>query len=191
MSFIRPEAQVIVARWRDVIIGGVMMACALVIGAGAAGLVWIMAALLFLLGAGLAVTGWQRARIASRGGAGVAPGLVELDERQLSYLAGEGGAIVVLSEVNRIEIEIAPPPEGAAAGDMIWVFRRMGHPPARIPADALGADRLIDALAGFSGASYENVIRASRSPAPEQGKAHFLIWQRPLPTAPLVRPTLH
>lgn len=190
MSFIRPEAQAAIARWRDVIIGAALMLCALVWGIGAAGLVWIMAALLFVLGAGLALTGLQRARISARGGDGLPPGIVELDERQLSYLAGEAGAIVILSEVSRIEIEIAPARQGVV-GEMTWVFRRVGHTPARIPAEAAGADRLIDALAGFSGASYENVIRASRSPAPDEGVTHFLIWQRPLREQARARPTLH
>ncbi len=191
MSLIRPEAQAVLTRWRDVIIGAALMICALVWGFGAAGLVWLMAALLFVLGAGLAITGLQRARIAARGGHGHAPGLVELDERQLSYYAGEGGAIVILSEVSRIEIEISGAGEDEPVDDMLWVFHRTGQGPVRIPADALGADRLIDALAGFSGASYENVIRASRSAAPAQGKAHFLVWQRPAPQAPKSRPTLH
>jgi hypothetical protein len=191
MSFLRPEAKTTLLQWRDVILGLALVALGMWLGFGASGLVWIFAGAIVGIGAALAWTGWQRARIRRREGG---RGVVELDERQLSFLDAGSGAVVALSDVTRIEIEITGTGTGSRTSsgtgiststdpgqdDMFWIFTRPGESAARIPASAVGSDKMIDALAGFPGANYENVIKASGT----TDAGLFVIWQK-------TRPLLH
>jgi hypothetical protein len=176
MSFLRPEAKAVLLQWREVILGLGLVLLGMWLGLGASGLVWFFAVAIVGIGAALAWTGGQRARIQRREGG---RGVIELDELQLSFLDAGSGAVVALSEVTRIEIEITGAATGPGPGhdDMFWIFTRPGESAARIPASAVGSDKMIDALAGFPGANYENVIKASG--ASDAGL--FVIWQKSRP----------
>jgi hypothetical protein len=172
MSLIRPEARATLWRWREVMVGIVLTALGLYWASGF-GLLRALGLALAMLGAVILYAGAQRARVRQR--PTTAPGLIVLDERQLSYMAPQGGAIVLLGEVTRIEIETND--LGPYEDDMFWLFHQNGTPPSRIPASALGHERLLDALAAFPGADFEKVIAASGSTT----KARFVIWQKPTP----------
>jgi hypothetical protein len=186
MSFLRPEATAALLQWRDVILGLGLVILGMWLGLGASGLVWFFAVAIVAIGAALAWTGGQRARIRRREGG---RGVVELDERQLSFLDAGSGAVVALSDVTRIEIEITGTSSRTGSGtsiststdqgqgDMFWIFTRPGESAARIPASAVGSDKMIDALAGFPGANYENVIKASGT----SDAGLFVIWQKSRP----------
>ncbi|WP_322866409.1 hypothetical protein U5922_009500 [Aquicoccus sp. G2-2] len=165
MNFFRPQAREAVWRWREVIIGAAVTA----LGANWAftgfGLLRWLGWVVLVFGLALLMAGLQRARVRPvTGGVGV----VDLDEAQLSYFRPEGGVIVPLSQVGRIEIETTP---DAA---MTWVFTLRDGQRARIPASAVGGERLLDALSHFPGAQYRNVIEASAAEAAQR----FVIWQR-------------
>lgn len=170
MSIIRPDASQILSRFRDALIGAGIMLLGLWWAWGSLGLIKWMGVALAILGAGLTWAGIQRGRVLPRkGGAGV----IELDEGQLTYLHPDGGAIVPLESVIRIEIETTD--DGPLEDDLFWLFHLLGGTIVRIPGSAVGADFLFDALAGFSGANYEQVIAASGSTAQHV----FVIWQKP------------
>ena len=169
MSLIRPEAGAVLWRWREVLVG---LAGAL-LGASWAftsfGVLQWLGWPVLILGLALVVAGLQRARVKPRFGG---PGMIELDEGQLTYLHPESGAIVALPQVVRIEIETTD--EGPVGDDLFWRFYQADGYAARIPASALGAERLFDALASFPGADYEKVIAASGT-----AERHvFVIWQK-------------
>lgn len=174
MSFIRPEARRFLYRIREVLAGLVLLAVGLVLGLSTSGVAYWLAVGILVLGGAVFFTGLQRARIRPREGG---RGVVELDEGALRYLTPEGGAVIALPTVTRIEIETTD--EGPVADDLFWIFTTP-ETTARIPASAHGSEKLIDALAAFPGASYEQVIAASGS----TGGRLFIIWQK-------ARPLLH
>lgn len=83
MSFIRPEASAFVDRWREVMIGVVVVALGIYWASGFGLLKWV-GIVVILIGAALLVAGVQRARFRmGKGG----PGVVQVDERQITYSA--------------------------------------------------------------------------------------------------------
>ena len=165
MSLIRPEARAAIWRWREVLAGGAITALGVNWAFAGFGLTRWLGGAILVLGLVFLIAGLQRARVRPRSGEA---GLVELDEAQLSYFLPEGGVIVPLEQVVRIEITAAP-------GDMLhWCFADNAGHIARIPAGAAGAERLLDALSHFPGASYRKVIEASAATEPKT----FVIWQQ-------------
>ncbi len=164
MNFIRPEARENLKRWREAIIGG---AVALL------GLYWLVTSFgilrwlsVVILAIGLAYTwaGIQRARFrAGHGGLGV----VQLDERQITYLAPVGGGFISLDALSKVEIG----PD--RAGLPVWRFRAFGEELV-IPASAEGTEALFDALAVLKGIDMQAAIRASGS-RPDKT---IVIWQK-------------
>ncbi len=167
MSLVRPAARAAIWRWREVFVGAFVAALGVNWALGGIGLMRWIGWPVLVIGCALLITGLQRARVRPRsGGAGV----VELDEAQLTYFLPEGGVVVPLSLVTRIEIEALG---DEAHGEMRWIFTDRDGQEARIPASAVGAERLMDALAQFPGAHFQKVIAASAARKPE----NFVIWQ--------------
>ena len=106
----------------------------------------------------------QRARF--HGGSG-GLGVVEVDERQIVYLAPVGGGILSLDALH--EVAIAPD----RAGLPVWRFTGGGER-LSVPASAAGTEVLFDAITALPGADMEAAIRASRG-RPERT---VVIWRR-------------
>ncbi|PIE15122.1 MAG: hypothetical protein CSA70_00560 [Rhodobacterales bacterium] len=175
MSFVRPGARAAIWRWREVIAGVAVILVGVHWGYWSFGVLQSLGVALFFVGLAFVAAALRRALVRPRqGGAGV----IELDERRLSFLHPDHGVILDLPDVTRIEIETTG--DGPTEPDLFWVFTHAGGRRARIPANALGADLLVDALASFPGADYKGVITASGTTVPQ----HFVIWQK-------ARPTLH
>lgn len=178
MNFIRPEARVALWRWRDVIAGALVLALGLYWGLGSGGILRWIGYAITAAGVVFVATGLQRGRFL-RFGEAKTTGVIELDERQLTYYGVGAGVIVPLGAVSRIEIETND--RGPTEDDIFWRFTMGEGAIARIPASALGHEKLFDALSAFPGADYEKVIAASGS----TDNARFLIWQK------AVRPSVH
>ncbi|MCO6384361.1 MAG: hypothetical protein JXQ91_08080 [Vannielia sp.] len=168
MSLIRPEARAHLHRWRECIAAGFVVAVGVWLGLQGSGLVWWLAVAMISFGLFGFYAGLQRARIRPRSGG---RGVIELDEGALRYLTGEGGMVVSLPEVMRIEIETTG--DGPMEDDLFWLWVTP-EGTARIPASAAGSEKMVDALAGFAGARYEQVIAASGSTEPRL----FIVWQK-------------
>ncbi|MDU8928485.1 hypothetical protein RXV86_13930 [Alisedimentitalea sp. MJ-SS2] len=165
MNLIRPEARDAFWRWREVVFGAVVTALGANWAFTAYGILNWLGWVVLIIGLGLLITGLQRARVRPRSG-GV--GVVDLDEARLSYLLPQGGIVVPLSQIVRIDIDTF------AGGSMVWVFTDEDGHKARIPAGAAKAEKLLDALSHFPGASYNRVIEASSA----KGDNSFVIWQK-------------
>lgn len=162
MSFIRPEIAAGVFRWREVIIMGAVIALGIYMALTGLGFMRILGAACSLIGFGLLWPALQRARFqAGRGGLGV----VDVDERRVSYFAPFGGGAISLDAVTRIEIA----PDRAGFG--VWRLIAPGEI-LTIPTSAEGTDALFDAVAGLHGADVETAIAASRE-APDDTR---VIW---------------
>ena len=167
----RPELRLTAYRWREALIGLALVVVGLWVAIGSRGnVIFGIGLVLAALGLIVCVTGAQRALL-RRAGGGV--GLVEIRERQLTYFSGTGGLAISLDDVRRIAIETRA--ADAVQSEMDWLIDVVGQPTLRIPAAAEGAEAIFDALAGFPGADYAAVLRASGASAP----ARFEIWHAP------------
>ncbi|WP_289042712.1 hypothetical protein [uncultured Aliiroseovarius sp.] len=166
MSFVRPDASVALARYREALVGGSVLLLGLWWAWGSLGLIKWMGLVLAAFGALILWSGLRHARIrAGHGGVGV----VQVDERQITYLAPIGGGFASLDDVQRIEIT------KDRAGMAVWSLRT-GSDILFIPARAEGAEALFDALTALSGADIDAAIRAANAPPNET----VVIWKRPV-----------
>ncbi len=166
MSFVRPEAASTLSRWSEV------LASLLIVGLGlwaTTGSGWLLQSLgvgILLIGLGLAFTAFRRMQFGKfTGGVGV----VDLDERQLSYFSAFDGGAVSLDMLARVTI-ITGPNQSAAQ----WFFEEDGGGQLLIPANAAQADLLFDAMAALSGVDYDRASKAMTSRVDQQ----HVIWSK-------------
>ena len=165
MSFIRPEAAAELKRWREAFVAAGVLALGLWWGLTSFGLLRWIGWALALAGGAFLWAAVQRARFhAGHGGLGV----VEVDERQITYLAPAGGGIASLDLLT--EVSLGPD----RAGLPVWRFRSGGDTLA-IPVSAEGTTALFDVLTALPGANIEAAIRASRGRPPNR----VVIWSKP------------
>jgi hypothetical protein len=167
MSFLRPEAMQAINRWSGALFAGAVLALGLWWGLTSLGLIKWIGWLLALGGAALLWASAQRARF--RGGHG-GLGVVEVDERQIAYLAPVGGGIVSLDSLSEVAITVD------RAGLPVWRFTA-GAEVLRVPTSAEGTEALFDALTALPGVDIEAAIRASRNRLPDT----TVIWRKPVP----------
>lgn len=162
---IRPEARAALARWREVILGGLAAALGLFWIAGQQiGILHWLGYVIALGGAALIYTGVQRARF-RRGGDG--PGVVQVTERRVTYFGPLTGGVADLSDLERITLDgTGKPPH--------WVLEQPGQPPLAIPLSAQGAEALFDAFSALPGLRTEHMLRQIENPP--VGKS--VIWMR-------------
>jgi hypothetical protein len=177
MSFIRPEARAALWRLREVIAAG---------GLAVSGL-WLIALggyLLIAIGGGMVVLsialgllGLRRLRFAQ---SGAAPGVVEVDEGQISYFGPAFGGAVSVPELTELRLI-------TAGGRRLWRLRQKDGQALLIPVEALGAERLFDAFASLPGLDTQSLVEAlsPKPAAPAQGVRlvsaapdSVVIWQR-------------
>ncbi|MEM9350534.1 MAG: hypothetical protein AAGA47_09750 [Pseudomonadota bacterium] len=166
---IRPEVKAVLYEWREILVGALL---ALLGGhwvINGTALLPLIGTLLGLLGLALIFIGWRRVSFPA-GGDGT--GMVEVTERQITYLTGQGGGAVAIDGLSRVEVK-------TGASGMTWVFTVASGEALEIPGDAHGAEKLFDALVSLPGINHDQAVRAARSPgALAQGPDTFLIWQR-------------
>lgn len=170
-SFVRPEVQTFLWRWRDVIAG---------VGAALVGLFLITtgAPLVVALGIGgvclgvsLVVNGIRRVRFPTGGGGA---GVVEVKERKITYFGPYGGGAVSLDDLDRIQIRTTD--AGPASADLFWMFTTQGGELLTVPGQAEGIDTLFDALSALKEVDYA----AATAAAGTTQNQLFEIWRRPV-----------
>lgn len=156
MNFIRPEVKAFLLKWREAIIAGVILMGSLQAASMNIGFIRYMSIAGALVGAALFIEGVRRARLPyDAGGVGV----VEVDERQITYLGPMGGGAISINELTRVKVRTTA--LGPMASDFYWEFTDSEGQRLTIPGDAENASALFDALTVLKGADYEAVIRAS------------------------------
>jgi len=164
MSFFRPEVVALLHRWREAIASGIVLALGLWWGFTSFGLLSILGWIVAMVGAALLWTSAQRARFRPDGGG---LGMVEVDERQITYFGPLGGSAASIEALT----EVALIPD--RAGLPVWRFRS-GMEIVTIPVTAAGTGALFDVLTALPGADIEAAIRASRGHLSET----VVIWRR-------------
>jgi hypothetical protein len=161
MSFIRPEVQTELFRWRESLIGAASMAAGfyLAVGPGRGRLVLG----LLLLGLGTLFFWWglQRARFRRAGGGA---GMVEVDERQITYFGPDIGGALALEDLTRISVV---PPHA-------WELVDINGQRLTIPVNAEGTDALFETFVALPGFSATKLAGAAQA-APE---VRTVIWSK-------------
>ncbi len=162
MSFIRPEARDAIWRWREVLVGALCEGAGLWLVATSYGVGFYAGLALALFGGALLAAGIQRARFRTGSGGS---GVVDIDERQITYFGPFGGGAVALEDL--VEIGVDP--------SRSWLMRDVFGRELMIPMDAEGADILFDAFAAIPSLGSGRVVEAARS-TPRQ---YTVIWSKP------------
>jgi len=170
MPFLRPELVAWLRRWAESLISG---------GTALAGLVmlWhgftrfnqvleLLGLVLLVIGGAMFWASYQRTRFA-RGQQG--PGLVEVTERQISYLTAEGGDSVDLEALTRLELR------SSLSEGRVWVLKAAQGPTLFIPTAAAGADRLFDAFSALPEMDTARLVAAINA----KGEQRDVIWRAP------------
>ncbi len=107
------------------------------------------------LGAALGVLALRRLRF---GKGGAAPGIVEVDEGQISYFGPQFGGFVSLRELAELRLL-------SKLGQRFWRLKQGDGQVLLIPVEAAGAERLFDALSSLPGMDSQALVAALDSPA--------------------------
>ncbi len=103
----------------------------------------------------------------------IGPGVVEVDERQISYFSAYDGDVVSIESLARITAVTSS--EGPWADDLHWVLEEDGGTTLTIPNSASGAEQLFDAFAALDGVDYSMATRAMGTTSHDS----FVIWSKP------------
>ena len=164
MSFVRPEVQHAIWRWREALValGIVGLGAYWAFGTGAL-LHWVG---YFVLAAGgvLLVTGLQRGRFR---GSQNGPGVVHVDEGVVAYFGPLTGGAVAMRAMSELLLDpTGKPPR--------WVLSQPGQADLHIPLNAAGAENLFDAFASLPGIRTEFMLSQIKA-LPDQP---VVIWRR-------------
>lgn len=163
-SFLRPDARATLWRWREVLLAGLIIALGLWWAVGSFGFARWLAFGLAGFGAVLAYAALQRLRFRSAGGGA---GIVEVDERRVSYFGPLTGGVIDLGDLARVDLD----PTGKPAH---WVLRDQAGQMVHIPVNAAGAEALFDVFAALPGIRTERMLDLLKN----SPKAQVLIWQK-------------
>lgn len=133
---------------------------------------------ILVLGAGLGIIALRRLRFQSSGDA---PGVVEVDEGQISYLGPQIGGAVSLPDL--VEIRLL-----SLRGRKVWRLKQADGQALLIPVESSGADRLFDAFASLPGMDTAALVAALQPGAASAGssgpglvsstESMITLWQR-------------
>lgn len=164
MSFVRPEVAEALGRWREALIGvALILGALLLLQDSYGGRFWI-GILVALLGAGLLISGVPRARARGLGGGA---GVIEVDERRITYFGPLSGGAMALEDVVRI----------AADPGRRWVLTSSEHELMTIPMDAEGSEALFDAFAALPGLPASRIAQTMQKDVPSRR----VIWEKQHP----------
>ena len=171
---IREGARAALWRWREVAAAGLVVAFGLWVATGGGYVLVPFGLLVAALGAGLALQGWRRMRFIQGADA---PGIVEVDEGQISYMGPQLGGFVSVPEL--VELRLV-----TLRGRRLWRMKQADGQALLVPVDAAGAEGLFDVFAALPGMDMPALLAAL---SPEGvaggreivvGEAMQVVWRR-------------
>lgn len=175
---IRPELRAAFWQWREVIGAAAVVALGLWIASLGGWLLVPVGLIVAGLAAGLALQGWRRMRFAQ---GAAAPGVVSLDEGQISYMGPQLGGFVSVPELDEVRLM-------SLRGRRLWRLRQADGQVLLVPVDATGAEGLFDVFAGLPGMEMSILLAALGPQGDGQGDGRGrglapaeqsrLIWRR-------------
>ncbi|MFN4154840.1 MAG: hypothetical protein ACK4HF_09310 [Paracoccaceae bacterium] len=174
MALIRPEAQATLWRWREVALGTVVVGFGLWLMRLGGYLLLPFGVVVGLAGVALAVLAWRRLRFATLG---EAPGVVQVDEGQVSYMGPQVGGFVSLRDL--VELRLI-----SIRGRRLWRLKQADGQALLIPVESAGAEALFDAFSALPGMSSASLVNAlapvpgTGSRAVMAGGENRVVWRR-------------
>ena len=171
---IREGARQALWRWREVGAAGAVLLAGLWVAAQGGWVLVPFGLLVAGLGAGLAVQAWRRMRFVQGADA---PGIVEVDEGQISYMGPQLGGFVSVPEL--VEVRLV-----ALRGRRLWRLKQADGQALLVPVDAAGAEGLFDVFATLPGMDMGAVLAALEPVAGGSGRAVVagevaqVLWRR-------------
>jgi len=164
MSFVRPEAISYFQNYRGFILSAMIVLAGVYILASSFGTTRIAGGIILIIGLLVGHDAYRRFKFPNgRGGRGV----LEVDERRVSYLFGGIETSISMDSLDRIELH------RSVKGVVTWIFYGPDGM-LSVPGDAEGTDALFDALVALPGINYSQAEAAMQGTDPDI----FLIWQR-------------
>jgi hypothetical protein len=174
LAVIRDGAREALWRWREVCAAGAVVAVGLWVASGGGYVLVPFGLLVAALGAGLAVQAWRRMRFVQGADA---PGVVDVDEAQISYMGPQFGGFVSVPEL--VELRLV-----ALRGRRLWRLKQADGQALLVPVDAAGAEALFDVFAALPGMDMPALL-AALSPEGTTGaqglvvgEAMQVLWRR-------------
>ncbi len=152
---IRPEALNAIWRWREALAAAVVILCGLWLIRLGGFLLLPLGAVLAFLGAGLAILAYRRLRFGQEVDA---PGMVDVDERQISYFGPSDGGFVSLNDLAELRLL-------TLRGRRYWRLKSLDAQLLLVPIAASGAERLFDAFAALPGMDSQALVAALDAPS--------------------------
>ncbi|MGI9391614.1 MAG: hypothetical protein ACR2O1_16275 [Boseongicola sp.] len=169
MNFIRPEAAAALSRWREVLAGLVVALIGVWLITNKFGALYLIGWGLTVGGISMVIAGIRQARFPAGSGG---PGIIELDERKLTYFSPDTGGSISLDDLMRIAIRTTD--AGPFASDMFWEWTDITGQTLAVPSDAEGSEQIFDALSSLDSVDYDAIMKASG----EVTQNYFVVWQR-------------
>lgn len=171
---IRPELRAALWRGREVIAAVAVAALGLWLASYGGYVLVPFGAVVAAFGAGLGVQAWRRLRFVQGGDA---PGVVEVDEGQISYMGPTLGGFVSVPEL--VELRLV-----SLRGRRLWRLKQADGQVLLVPVDAAGAEQLFDVFATLPGMDMAGLL-AALAPAAAAGGTGLttgevvqVIWRR-------------
>lgn len=149
---IRPEAAAALLRWREVLVGVLVVLLGLYWAVLKFGLLQWTGVAVTLAGLALVYSGVQRLRFLHGGGGA---GIVQVVEGRITYFGPLTGGVVDMDALEQLAIDHSAKPAH-------WLLYQPGQPPIAIPVDAEGSERLFDIFAALPGMRTEYLLRRLR-----------------------------
>lgn len=164
-DFIRPEMKARLWRWREALVGTGVALFGVWVASTTIGFVSIIGSGLAIVGALLVFSGVQRARFrVGIDGAGV----VQVDERQVTYFGPTDGGAVSIETLTRVELR------PMLGGTHAWVLFDTAGAPLIIPTNAEHADSLFDVFGVLDKFETQKMLNALN----ERPAQSVVIWQK-------------
>ena len=161
---IRPEVRASFWRWRELMIGLLVVALGAYWYFTSFGLLKLAGVVTMLFGAMAIFVGQQRGRFRVTGSA---PGIVNLVEGQISYFGPKEGGAIAIADITGVSL--------VKHEDMqSWRLDQNGHPSLIIPITAQGGELLFDAFAELKDLNLENMVHQIS----QENEHSAVIWRR-------------
>lgn len=168
MNIIRKDVLVFFQRYSDALVGACVSFFGVNWALSAVGFMSMLGIAMTVAGALLTFAGIQRARFRC-GDSG--PGVVTIDEGQVTYFGPLDGGTVHIDELTQIDLA----PSETIKGTYEWLLlARSSAEPLRIPANAVGADALFDVFTRLEGVRTNKLLSQINQKIANQ----IVIWRR-------------
>lgn len=164
MPFLRPEAVATLTRWREAIVACAITACGAWVFAQGGYVLPVIGTLIGAVGAGIGILALRRMRFARDV---TDPGIVKVDEGQITYFGPTEGGFAGLSMLSEIALL-------TRGGRRVWRLSQRDESPLFVPIAAEGAEALFDAFSGLPGLDSAQLLDAIESPE----DMPRIVWRR-------------